>query len=416
MNPATQPPGTPSPQANTYAPVDTNDTAAPMDVQRESSSRVVRLMVPILVVSLIAMSVAFWFVPNGKLSAASTLAASFVAGGAGVLNRKGYHRAAAGILAGAAIVIPMVEPVTTGNMSTNAFFVGVACVLGLLVVQKRYRWWVIAGSTLSLTAMIVLTTPESTVAVARPALLVSGAALFLLSLTSAFFLLRTFDRMAEQAVATQLVASRQAAEISAVNDQITAAIAQRTVELAEAIEARKALARRLQESVVRDPLTGLLNRRYLDQNLDRILGPTAAVAILDVDYFKLINDRLSYSVGDAVLQEIASILASSVRDGDLVARYGGEEFALLMPGTTAAAAPRVVDDVRARVAAHDWTSIHPELSVTMSAGICAHTGTRLDHLATREPGQTALAMLSRADQALRAAKSQGRDRTAMARL
>ncbi len=214
-----------------------------------------------------------------------------------------------------------------------------ACVLGLLVVQQRYRWWVFAGSTFALAAMIVLTTPESTVAVARPALLVSGAALFLLSLTSAFFLLRTFDRMAEQAVAAQLVASRQAAEISAVNDQITAAIAQRSVELAEAIEARKALARRLQESVVRDPLTGLLNRRYLDQNLNRILGPTAAVAILDVDSFKLINDRLSYSVGDAVLQEIASILAGSLRDGDLVARYGGEEFALLMPGTTAAAAP-----------------------------------------------------------------------------
>jgi diguanylate cyclase len=129
----------------------------------------------------------------------------------------------------------------------------------------------------------------------------------------------------------------------------------------------------------------------------------------------LINDRLSYAVGDRVLQRIASILAEAVRDSDLLARYGGEEFALLMPGTTADEAPAVVNRLRAHVADHDWTSVHPKLSVTMSAGVCAHARASFASMPTSDLVTARLSMLERADQALRAAKTQGRDRTIVVR-
>lgn len=384
-------------------------------VQRESSDRVIALMAPLLVAALLAMSVAFWLLPTGRTSAWVMLGAAFVVAFAGVLNWAGRHQAAAIILACAAILVPLAEPISTGDLSTNAYFVGITCVFTLLIVERRYRWWVIASSGSSLLAMILLTDPQSTIEVTRHGMLVSGTALLVLSLTAAYFLLRTFSRMAEQAAAARLVATRRDAEISAGNDQLTDAITARSHELAAAIEARKALALRLQESVVRDPLTGLFNRRYLDESLGRVLTAPAAVAILDVDSFKLINDRLSYAVGDRVLQRIASILAEAVRDSDLLARYGGEEFALLMPGTTADEAPAVVNRLRTHVADHDWTSVHPKLTVTMSAGVCVHARASFASMPTSDLVNARLSMLERADQALRTAKAQGRDRTIVVR-
>lgn len=148
-----------------------------------------------------------------------------------------------------------------------------------------------------------------------------------------------------------------------------------------------------------DPLTGLLNRRAVDLRLDDVVGSArmqpCTVALLDLDGFKLVNDRHSHDFGDQVLRDLAGCLRDSFRDGDLVARYGGDEFVVVLPRSDLAAAATVVDRARKAVAA-----LPPDIGrgVTVSAG-----------LAAVGPGMTPAGVLAVADQAMYAAKRSGGD-------
>jgi diguanylate cyclase len=149
-----------------------------------------------------------------------------------------------------------------------------------------------------------------------------------------------------------------------------------------------------------DALTGLANRRTLQRELD-VMAPGDVLVVIDIDHFKRVNDTLGHDAGDRVLVDLAAVLASVVRAGDLVARLGGEEFVLLLrrPVRTSAAlmhvphgAGPVIERLRTT-----WRQLHP--AITWSAGVCTHLG-------TVRPAQT----LSFADEALYAAKRAGRDR------
>lgn len=383
-------------------------------VDRQGSDRMMAIMAPLLVVTLVIMAAAFWFIPDGRTSSAIMLAGAGVVAGIGALGRWGRPRLAAVLFAVVAIVMPAVEPLSAKNLSTNAFFVGIACVLALLVIERRHRWIVIGASAASLIVMVVVSSPDATPPIGQDGIVVSSAALIALVLMAAYFLLRTFTEMVQRAAAAQRVAASRAQALTRVNNGLAAAIEQRALELTDAIDARRQLAKLLQDTVVRDPLTGLLNRRYLDENIGRFVTPPAAVAILDVDSFKSINDRLSYSVGDQVLVAVASALAQQSRDGDVVVRYGGEEFALLMPSTDAETAFAVVEELRAAIGERDWDDVHAGLQVKVSAGICAsdsQVGT--PHSAVSESERTA-ALLQGADRALRRAKDLGRNRSMLA--
>jgi diguanylate cyclase (GGDEF)-like protein len=148
-----------------------------------------------------------------------------------------------------------------------------------------------------------------------------------------------------------------------------------------------------------DELTGLSNRRALDLAIAQALqaGRPFAVAMVDVDHFKRINDDFGHSAGDAVLAEFANRLRAAVGPQDLPFRYGGEEFSVLLPELDLTGAMVVAEHVRqqvARPASPD--GLHP---VTASLGIAAW-----------EPGDTADTLLRRADQGLYQAKSLGRNR------
>ncbi|HEY9392355.1 MAG TPA: diguanylate cyclase [Mycobacteriales bacterium] len=138
-----------------------------------------------------------------------------------------------------------------------------------------------------------------------------------------------------------------------------------------------------------DWLTGVANRRTLDQWLAEALALARthlrplAVALADIDHFKLINDRHSHQVGDVVLRETARILCRHVRRSDLVARYGGEEFVLAFPDATVVQAVMVCERIRVDVAQHEWSRIAPDLHVTISIGVAdgMHAASAEDALA-----------------------------------
>jgi diguanylate cyclase (GGDEF)-like protein len=131
------------------------------------------------------------------------------------------------------------------------------------------------------------------------------------------------------------------------------------------------------EQSLRDSLTDSYNRRYLDQRLlDLISGRTGrlpvaglAVALLDLDWFKQVNDTYGHPLGDRVLRCVAALLSTGLPPGAFCARYGGEEFALVMPGLDGETAIQLCESARDRVERHPWHQLAARLHVTISCGI-----------------------------------------------
>ena len=174
-----------------------------------------------------------------------------------------------------------------------------------------------------------------------------------------------------------------------------------THSLRQQAEAAEAQVASLVQTVQSDPLTGLPNRRAFDRMLAGLadLDRPYAIAIVDLDHFKRINDSFSHMVGDEVLKQVGAVLVACVRPGDLAARLGGEEFALVLDGIEATAADRLCEAVRRTLAELDWKRHHAELEVTASIGV-AH-GSEAD---------TPAAVLALADRRLYQAKTRGRNR------
>jgi diguanylate cyclase (GGDEF)-like protein len=167
--------------------------------------------------------------------------------------------------------------------------------------------------------------------------------------------------------------------------------------------------KRIEELAELDELTGSLNRRCIMRMLDeaitraqRIKSP-CSVALIDLDWFKRINDAYGHPTGDEVLRTFAITVFANIRSIDRFGRYGGEEFLLVLPDTPNQEATRLLDRLREIVASLDWSAFSSGMQVTISAGV-----------ATLLPDETADTILRRADNALYSAKAKGRNRTANA--
>lgn len=164
---------------------------------------------------------------------------------------------------------------------------------------------------------------------------------------------------------------------------------------------------RLARHALTDGLTGLPNRRHFDRSLSEMLARAVrreqpfSLVLIDVDLFKRFNDTYGHLAGDGCLTAVGKAMAEAIRAADLIARYGGEEFALLLPDTGKDAACALAGNLRSAIAAVDLSHLpgHPA-SVTASLGIA----TRQANEAT-SPEQ----LIARADEALYAAKHEGRD-------
>ena len=176
--------------------------------------------------------------------------------------------------------------------------------------------------------------------------------------------------------------------------------------LQESLSENMVLQSLMQEKAIRDALTGLYNRRYLDEMLERELarakreGYPLSVAMLDLDHFKAVNDTYGHLAGDEVLKNLARYLQSSAREGDISCRFGGEEFVMVLPGLTVVDACRRLEQWRAAFA--DTVTRHGtfDIRVTMSIGLAVFP----DHAASVE------GLLQCADKALYRAKNAGRNR------
>jgi diguanylate cyclase (GGDEF)-like protein len=163
----------------------------------------------------------------------------------------------------------------------------------------------------------------------------------------------------------------------------------------------------LREQAIHDPLTGLCNRRYLEDNLGRELhrarrrNSPLCVVMLDLDNFKPFNDTFGHDAGDSMLRELAHALCEKLRKSDIACRYGGDEFVLVLPDSSLADARQRLEQIRVLVKERPIRhgSSAPD-ALTLSAGVAA----------APEHGSTVSELLHAADMALLAAKQAGRDR------
>ncbi|MDQ3038387.1 MAG: diguanylate cyclase [Pseudomonadota bacterium] len=188
---------------------------------------------------------------------------------------------------------------------------------------------------------------------------------------------------------------RQNEQLREINAALESLVQARTLELVEKNNELEILA-------VTDKLTGLANRRKLDQVLDEELirarryGVELSIAVMDIDHFKRINDAHGHATGDLVLESLARILRQSTRDADLVARMGGEEFVVVCRHTGLDDCRLVAEKIRVAIESHGFSGIEP---VTASFGVAAF-----------ERDDSSASLLGRADAAAYRAKAGGRNR------
>lgn len=160
----------------------------------------------------------------------------------------------------------------------------------------------------------------------------------------------------------------------------------------------------LRDSAVRDPLTGLHNRRGLAEVMSSISDPHGALVYADIDRFKILNDTLGHPAGDAALTHVSRVLMQAVRDQDTVARIGGEEFAIWIPDATLERGRQVAERIRQVLSWADWKWQGERWPLTASFGVAA----------CPESSATRQGLAMRADAALYEAKRSGRDRVIVA--
>ncbi|HEX5336890.1 MAG TPA: GGDEF domain-containing protein, partial [Gallionella sp.] len=166
----------------------------------------------------------------------------------------------------------------------------------------------------------------------------------------------------------------------------------------------------LREQAIRDPLTGLFNRRYMEETLEREFSGAerenypVSLVMLDIDHFKKINDTYGHPAGDAVLRALSALLSGHIRGRDIACRYGGEEFLAVLPHTPIETATQRAELWRAAFEALQMTHEGKEIRATISLGVAAFA----------VHGATGKMVLSSADKALYMAKESGRNRVIVA--
>lgn len=314
-----------------------------------------------------------------------------------------YRRFSAQIVAagsgwGVAAWILMPGDDLTYSLIVVLWGIAVSAVQGAMLSARRELFYGFVGPLWGLLLLRLFLSPE-------PVLRWVGASglVYCLSLTLFTSLLHRFalESMGQRAENASLM--RELTLEQAQLDSYNAMLEQKNIELDGAVE-------RISELASRDPLTGVLNMRSLMREMERLLehsetqGAPFAIAIIDLDHFKRINDSCGHARGDEVLQQLCALAQQALADGELFGRYGGEEFLLLAPACSGSELNRRMEALRDKVGGWDWRRLTGDLPVTLSCGVAAW-----------RRGVDPLSLLQQADKALYQAKAQGRDRVCLAR-
>lgn len=319
------------------------------------------------------------------------------------------HRVSRGALI-ALVLVDVVALFTAVAFVTAPAFYPRALLISLLALQFTQLFF---GRSPALTVIVASTTAYVAllaVAAMRGLSIAWGEEAFLLAL----YLAVGLNGIALQASANRRLAALVDLFSSAQRGDLTRAFIEETGVKPDGItllgRAYNQLRSELASMVLADPLTACLNRRGLEQVLNQAVssasryGGEVAILAIDIDYFKTINDTFGHLAGDAVLRELAELLAQSSRGGDVVARVGGEEFIILLPGADNETAGVVAERVMNTVRGHAFRTVRGHQQITVSIGIaCEHV----------RDGHIGGALRARADEALYVAKRLGRNRVVM---
>ena len=316
-------------------------------------------------------------VPGGVLAGLTCMAVTLTAVGSALLVRSGRLSAGLGLFFG----VVMLGNVVAVTLTDDARLTAVYCVIPVAIagVTLTTRWALVVTGSAALIGVVGTwlyppgqggNPPIMRDEIVTTSLILMAAVLVTTSLGS--WGQKREGRRAdlEAQRATELAASLRSA-----NAELERRVEERTEELQRALSQQERLVGELAELTMRDPLTGLHNRRHAEHELPRMTATAKrydqplAMALLDLDHFKQVNDRHSYAVGDEVLLRFTEILRDNARASDVVVRYGGEEFLLVMPQTTLAQAQVLCERLRAAVEAYPWRDVHRDLRLTVSIGV-----------------------------------------------
>ncbi|HEX2843145.1 GGDEF domain-containing protein [Hyphomicrobium sp.] len=217
-------------------------------------------------------------------------------------------------------------------------------------------------------------------------------------------LVRLTEAEQVRVIASLLVAENERMRLASVDDK------GKIEACAREIESLQTRLRGAEEETLKDPLTGIGNRRLFDAAMKRAVDTGNAdqtplsLIMCDIDHFKRVNDVFGHHVGDEIIKALAGIIEANVRETDSVARYGGEEFAIILPGTKQHVAKEMAERIRRKFGAKQFAirKTNQKIGqVTASFGVAEH-----------RPGDDAQTFVQRADAKLYEAKARGRDRVA----
>jgi diguanylate cyclase (GGDEF)-like protein len=342
-------------------------------------------------------------VPNPAQNVPIVLVGLLVYVAVRVLVARSHVTIAAWVFLGYFVVVPLNAFVLgTAPAPVDVLFIPVIPVMAAVLLPARHVLAAVAVALVDL-AVVSQTATGETFGIAD----LTIYAVILLAVLSAASIVLTvvIDGAFVDVSSTRIEAQRLADELQVANSELEERVRSRTAELADALQREQHLSAQLAELSVRDSLTGLHNRRHLDETIERMFryalrsGHPLSVAIVDLDDFKRVNDLHTHLVGDQVLRQSAAVLAGAIRGSDELVRMGGEEFALLMPGTSSEEAVHVCDRMRRALQAHPWETVAPGIAMTASFGV-----------ATSGSARDVFDLVEEADQQLLLAKRTGKNR------
>jgi diguanylate cyclase (GGDEF)-like protein len=287
----------------------------------------------------------------------------------------------------------LVRPIATGNLLSAAMFLPLATMFLVLVAERHLRVVVGLAGFVALGLVTVFTSDAASPPLGWSILAATGVIVSVLTVVLGGLALQA----SHSTLIDAFIARDRARELADQRDEARRDL-ERNVHLAtrdlrKVLAATEELVEQLETTAMRDYLTGLYNRRFLDQELPRQIalarrqGSTLAVAMIDLVKFKYVNDRFSHSIGDQVLARTGEVIAAALPPNTILSRFGGDEFIVLAPDSDGSGIERVLREVQDTLA-ESAVSIDPPIKISMVYGVAlfrGDTSTEHQHVEAGEP-------------------------------